>query len=45
MTLLSNFQTLQKIYEATEEDLSLIPGFGPQKAKRLFRVLHDKFVK
>ncbi|XP_046642475.1 DNA excision repair protein ERCC-1-like isoform X1 [Daphnia pulicaria] len=45
MTLLSNFQTLQKIYEATEEDLSLNPGFGPQKAKRLFRVLHDKFIK
>ncbi|KAI9562461.1 putative D excision repair protein ERCC-1 isoform X1 [Daphnia sinensis] len=45
MTLMSNFQTLQNIYEASEEDLSLNPGFGPQKARRLFRVLHDKFVK
>lgn len=45
MTLMSNFQTLQNIYEASEEDLSLNPGFGPQKARRLFRVLHDKFVR
>ncbi|XP_057376211.1 DNA excision repair protein ERCC-1-like isoform X2 [Daphnia carinata] len=45
MTLISNFQTLRNIYEASEEDLSLNPGFGPQKARRLFRVLHDKFVR
>lgn len=45
MTLMSNFQTLQNIYEASEEDLSLNPGFGPQKARRLYRVLHDKFVR
>nr|CAG4637292.1 EOG090X0BTB [Ceriodaphnia reticulata] len=45
MTLLSNFQTLQNIYEASEEDLSLCPGIGPQKAKRLYRVIHEKFLK
>nr|CAG4635016.1 EOG090X0BTB [Alona affinis] len=45
ITLLSNFQTLQRIYEASEEDLSLCPGIGPQKAKRIYRVLHEKFVK
>ena len=45
MTLVSNFQTLQNIYEASEEDLSLCPGIGPQKAKRLYRVIHEKFLK
>nr|CAG4651263.1 EOG090X0BTB [Simocephalus serrulatus] len=44
MTLLSNFQTIQKIHEATEEDLSLCPGIGPQKAKRLHRVIHENFL-
>lgn len=42
---MSNFQTLQQIFEATEEELSLCPGVGPLKAKRLFRVLHDSFRK
>lgn len=42
---MTKFQTLQNIYNASEEDLSLCPGLGPQKAKRLFRVLHEKFVK
>ena len=42
-TLLSNFKTLDYIYAASEEDLSLCPGIGPQKAKRLHRVLHEKF--
>nr|CAG4647336.1 EOG090X0BTB [Megafenestra aurita] len=45
ITLMTKFQTLQNIYNASEEDLSLCPGLGPQKAKRLFRVLHEKFVK
>lgn len=42
---MSNFQTLQQIFEATEEELSLSPGIGPLKAKRLYRVLHDSFRK
>ena len=45
MTLLSNFLTIEKIFEATEEDLSLCPGIGPQKAKRLYRVIHERFLK
>nr|CAG4649619.1 EOG090X0BTB [Scapholeberis mucronata] len=45
MTLLSNFKNIENIYGASEEDLSLCPGIGPQKAKRLFRVIHDKFLK
>nr|CAG4641976.1 EOG090X0BTB [Eurycercus lamellatus] len=45
MTLLSNFQTIERIFEASEQDLSLCPGIGPQKAKRLYRVLHEKFIK
>nr|CAG4646515.1 EOG090X0BTB [Macrothrix elegans] len=44
-TLLSNFKTLEKIFQASEEDLSLCPGIGPLKAKRLYRVLHEKFIK
>nr|CAG4643448.1 EOG090X0BTB [Ilyocryptus agilis] len=43
VTLLSNFQNLENIFKASEEDLSLCPGIGPQKAKRLYRVLHEKF--
>nr|CAG4645058.1 EOG090X0BTB [Leptodora kindtii] len=42
-TLLSNFKTLQNIYEASECDLSMCPGIGPLKAKRLYRVLHEPF--
>merc|ERR1740128_1436619 len=45
LTLMSNFETLQRVFEATEEELSLCPGIGPLKAKRLFRVLHDSFRK
>nr|CAG4650420.1 EOG090X0BTB [Sida crystallina] len=45
MTLLTKFGTLENIYKASEEDLSLCPGIGPQKAKRLYRVLHESFRK
>lgn len=44
-TLLSNFQTFENIFLASEEDLSLCPGIGPTKAKRLYRVLHEPFRK
>ena len=42
---MSNFQTLERIFGATEEELSFCPGIGPLKAKRLYRVLHDSFRK
>nr|CAG4638683.1 EOG090X0BTB [Cyclestheria hislopi] len=45
LTLLTNFNTLEHIYAASEEDLSLCPGIGPQKAKRIYRVLHENFRK
>ncbi|KAK3893038.1 hypothetical protein Pcinc_003131 [Petrolisthes cinctipes] len=45
MTLLSTFVSLERIIEASEEEMALCPGFGPQKAKRLHRVLHQHFRK
>ena len=44
-TLLGAFGTLENIVKATVEDLSLCPGFGPQKAQRLHKVLNEKFKK
>ncbi|XP_069485084.1 DNA excision repair protein ERCC-1 [Ambystoma mexicanum] len=44
-TLLSTFGSLADLTNATREDLSLCPGLGPQKAKRLFDVLHEPFQK
>ena len=32
-----------QIVGASIEDLSMCPGFGPQKAQRLHKVLHDTF--
>lgn len=45
MSLLSMFGSLEKIAEASENDLSLCPGIGPQKAARLHWVLHQPFIK
>ncbi|XP_072280798.1 DNA excision repair protein ERCC-1 [Pyxicephalus adspersus] len=44
-TLLTTFGTLTDLANASREDLSLCPGFGPQKAKRLFDTLHEPFLK
>lgn len=44
-TLLTTFGTLSDLASASREDLSLCPGFGPQKAKRLFDTLHEPFLK
>ncbi|XP_018428700.1 PREDICTED: DNA excision repair protein ERCC-1 [Nanorana parkeri] len=44
-TLLTTFGTLSDLANASREDLSLCPGFGPQKAKRLFDALHEPFLK
>lgn len=43
-TLLTTFGTLSDLASASREDLSLCPGFGPQKAKRLFDTLHEPFL-
>ncbi|XP_053306562.1 DNA excision repair protein ERCC-1 [Spea bombifrons] len=44
-TLISTFGTLADVANASREDLSLCPGLGPQKAKRLFDTLHEPFMK
>ncbi|XP_052379017.1 DNA excision repair protein ERCC-1 [Oncorhynchus keta] len=45
ITLLSTFSSLEGIITATKEDLVLCPGLGPQKARRLYDVLHQPFLK
>ncbi|XP_045597820.1 DNA excision repair protein ERCC-1 isoform X2 [Procambarus clarkii] len=45
MTLLSNFGSLEKIVQASEDELSMCPGLGPQKASRLYKILHQPFKK
>ncbi|XP_025892395.1 DNA excision repair protein ERCC-1, partial [Nothoprocta perdicaria] len=44
-SLLATFGSLAAMARASKEDLSLCPGVGPQKAKRLFDVLHEPFRK
>ncbi|XP_068201476.1 DNA excision repair protein ERCC-1 isoform X2 [Palaemon carinicauda] len=45
MTLLSTFGSLERIVGATQDELALCPGLGPQKAAKLYRVLHQPFRK
>ncbi|KAF3694952.1 DNA excision repair protein ERCC-1 [Channa argus] len=45
ITLLSTFSSIKGIISASKEDLVLCPGLGPQKAKRLYDVLHKPFLK
>nr|XP_057938370.1 DNA excision repair protein ERCC-1 [Doryrhamphus excisus] len=45
ITLLSTFSSLEGIISASKEDLVLCPGLGPQKARRLYDVLHKPFRK
>jgi len=42
-TLIGAFGTMEGIVAASIEDLSMCPGFGPQKAQRLHKVLHEPF--
>ncbi|XP_059157174.1 DNA excision repair protein ERCC-1-like [Physella acuta] len=44
-TLISQFGSLANVMEAGQEDLSLCPGFGPQKAKRLHQIFHEPFLR
>uniref|UniRef100_A0A8C5RCL4 DNA excision repair protein ERCC-1 n=1 Tax=Laticauda laticaudata TaxID=8630 RepID=A0A8C5RCL4_LATLA len=45
LSLLSTFGSLANVVQASKEELSLCPGVGPQKAKRLFDILHEPFLK
>uniref|UniRef100_A0A7N5P6Z6 ERCC excision repair 1, endonuclease non-catalytic subunit n=1 Tax=Ailuropoda melanoleuca TaxID=9646 RepID=A0A7N5P6Z6_AILME len=38
-------RSLEQLMAASREDLALCPGLGPQKARRLFDVLHEPFLK
>ncbi|KAE8591598.1 hypothetical protein XENTR_v10018509 [Xenopus tropicalis] len=44
-TLFTTFGTLFDLANASREDLSLCPGLGPQKAKRLYDTFHEPFLK
>lgn len=45
MTLISRFGTLENIIKASETRLAECPGFGSTKAKKLYKALHEPFVK
>ncbi|XP_065715546.2 DNA excision repair protein ERCC-1 [Patagioenas fasciata] len=44
LSLLTAFGSLANVVRASRQELSLCPGIGPQKAKRLFDVLHEPFL-
>ncbi|KAL1139692.1 hypothetical protein AAG570_006670 [Ranatra chinensis] len=44
-TLLNNFHSLENILKCSEYTISMCPGLGPQKAKRLYNLLHTPFLK
>lgn len=45
MTLISIFGTLENIIKASESRLAECPGFGATKAKKLYKALHEPFLK
>ncbi|KOB74085.1 Excision repair cross-complementing 1 ercc1 [Operophtera brumata] len=45
MTLITTFGTLENIIKATENRLADCPGFGVTKAKKLYKALHEPFLK
>ncbi|XP_069358385.1 DNA excision repair protein ERCC-1 isoform X1 [Maniola hyperantus] len=45
MTLITRFSTLENIIKATETQLAECPGFGATKAKKLYKALHEPFLK
>ncbi|XP_075971475.1 DNA excision repair protein Ercc1 [Anticarsia gemmatalis] len=45
MTLISRFGTLENIIKAPESRLADCPGFGATKAKKLYKALHEPFLK
>ncbi|RZF41601.1 hypothetical protein LSTR_LSTR000315 [Laodelphax striatellus] len=44
-TLFTTFKSLKKIIRSSEAALSLCPGFGSLKASRLYKVIHQPFLK
>lgn len=45
MTLIKNFDTLENIIKASETRLAECPGIGVTKAKKLYKALHEPFLK
>ncbi|KAG6457487.1 DNA excision repair protein ERCC-1 [Manduca sexta] len=45
MTLITTFGTLENIIKASESRLAECPGFGATKAKKLYKALHEPFLK
>lgn len=45
MTLITTFGTLENIIKAKESRLAECPGFGTTKAKKLYKALHEPFLK
>lgn len=43
--MIASFGSLENIIKATEKRLSDCPGFGVTKAKKLYRALHEPFLK
>ncbi|GBP09966.1 DNA excision repair protein ERCC-1 [Eumeta japonica] len=45
LTLITTFGTLENIIKASESRLAQCPGLGVRKAQKLYRVLHEPFLK
>lgn len=45
MTLITKFGTLENIIKASQNKLAECPGFGDTKAKKLYKALHEPFLK
>lgn len=43
ITLLSSFGSFRNIVNASKEQIGLCPGFGPQKAQKLYKALNEPF--
>jgi DNA excision repair protein ERCC-1 len=44
VTLANNFGSLKNLMEASLEELSILPGFGEKKVKRLHDTFHTRFI-
>lgn len=44
-TLINSFKTMERLINASKEDLVLCPGLGPQKAQRLYSLFHEPFLR
>lgn len=45
LTLMQTFGTLESLFKSSEDRLSQCAGLGPRKAKKLFKVFNEPFLK